>query len=101
MLTTPAMASEPYCAAAPSRRPSMWAVGEAGNGIDVGARRATADRLLVVDQSLLVASLPVDQNQRLVGTERAQGRRADGVGAIADEGRREVGRRLEELEDLA
>jgi hypothetical protein len=30
MLMTPAMASEPYCAAAPSRSTSMWSMAEAG-----------------------------------------------------------------------
>ena len=30
MLMTPAIASEPYCAAAPSRRTSMWSIAETG-----------------------------------------------------------------------
>ena len=69
--------------------------------VDVGAGRAAADRLLHIDQRLLVAALAVDQHEQLVGAQAAQRGRADDVGAVADEGRREVERWVEVLQHLA
>ena len=45
---TPAMASEPYCADAPSRRISMFSIADAGNGVQIDAARAAADGVVRV-----------------------------------------------------
>ena len=101
MLITPAIASEPYCAAAPSRSTSMWSMAEIGIALMSVPAEPRRDGLLHVDQRLLVAALAVDQHQHLVGTERAQRGRAQDVGAVADGGAREVEARFEHLQDLA
>ena len=48
-----------------------------------------------------MAALAVDQHQRLVGAEAAQGRRAKHIGAVGDRRLREVERRHQLVEDLA
>jgi hypothetical protein len=73
-LITPAMASEPYWAEAPVPQHLDAVDGRGGDGVDVVARRAAGDRLLIVHQGLLVVALAVDQDEDLVGPERAEGR---------------------------
>ena len=72
-LTTPAIASEPYCADAPSRRTSMRSMALAGMAFRSTPleprRHAVGER---VDERRLVAAQAVDQHQRLVGRESAQ-----------------------------
>ena len=71
------------------------------DGVDVGTGRAAGDGLLHVHQRLLVAALAVDQHQHLIGSEGAQGGRAQDVGAVADGGAREVEAGFQHLQELA
>ena len=87
---TPAIASEPYCAAAPSRSTSTRLMRDAGNQVHVDGSAAAADRAVDVEQRGDVAALAVDEHQGLVGAEAAQRRRTKRVGAVGDRRLREV-----------
>ena len=60
------------------------AQGHRGDGVQVEGGGATAERAVDVDQGTDVAALAVDQDERLVGREATQGRRADVVGTVRD-----------------
>ena len=97
---TPAMASEPYCAAAPSRSTSIRSIADDRDRVEVDAGGAAADAAVQMDERALMAPLAVDQHQHLIGSEAAQRRRAHRVGAIRDRRAREIERRRQRLDHL-
>jgi hypothetical protein len=100
MLITPAIASEPYWAAAPSRSTSMWWIADSG----IALMSVPAEPRPMVCWTLTSACwwrrLPLTSTSNWSGRASA-GWRADDVGAVADEGGREVERRVERLQQLA
>jgi hypothetical protein len=76
-----------------------------GQCVEVDGGGAAADCAVDVDERCCVASLAVDQYQRLIGGKAAQRCRADRVGAVGKPGPREIergqrsGQRLVDLDD--
>src|SRR2546422_4872952 len=101
MLTTPAIASEPYCAEAPSRNTSMRSIALCGIVFRSTPLEPAPMPYVVVDQGGLVPSPAVQQHQRLIGGEAPQGERAADVPGVGDALVRKVDRRGERLQDLA
>ncbi len=82
---TPAMASEPYWAAAPSCSTSMWLDGAQADEVQVGRRPALERTAQDRQVGRAVAALAVDQHQGVVGRQAAQLGRQRQVGRVAAE----------------
>ena len=92
---TPAMASEPYCAAAPSRNTSTWRSAMDGMA-EMSAPCEPYATPLPPCQSMIDERwrrLPFTQHQRVVGRQVAQHRRPHDSGSVADWLRVDVERR--------
>ena len=89
---TPAMASDPYCAEAPSRRTSDPFDCAHGDRVHVGTRGAASYRPVDVDERAAVTPLPIEQHQHLVRSHSSQRRGAHGVRPVADRRTRKIER---------
>ncbi len=58
--------------------------GGRGDGVEIRRDRATADGAVEIDERTGVAAFAIDQHERLVGREAAQGRRADVIRAVRE-----------------
>ena len=100
MLITPAIASEPYCAAAPSRRISMRSIMDDGIALRSTGAEPRPTKPLTLTSALLWRRLPLTSTSVWSGAEAAQRGGTHVVGAVADRRARKVEARRDGLDHL-